>query len=266
MASVARQTVHWAEASMEALGLGLFMISAGFTATLLEHDGSLLAVLMSPFARRVVMGVVMGCTAVALIVSPWGRRSGAHINPAVTLTFLRLGRVTVPDALAYVAAQFIGGALGVWFDLALLGESFEKPPVNAVATLPGAAGLAVAFAAETLISFVLMSTVLALGRSERTGRFTPLVAGALVCLFIVVEAPLSGMSMNPARTFASSLGAHDFTALWLYFTAPLVGMFLAAEVHRRFSPSGCAKLLHQQPCHFCDSARAVTPAVQEEQT
>ena len=112
-----------------------------------------------------------------------------------------------------------------------------------------------AFAAEFLISFLMMTVVLSASNSRSTTRFTPLFAGALVATYISFEAPLSGMSMNPARTLGSAVNAVAFHALWIYFTAPLAGMFLAARLyvlrrgaHRVF----CAKLHHHnsQPCIF----------------
>jgi len=254
--------VHWPEALMEALGLGLFMVSAGVFGTLLEYPGSPLhQALPSAFGRRAVMGLAMGLTAIGLVYSPWGRRSGAHINPAFTLTFFRLGRVRGRDAAAYVGAQFAGGLAGALAVAALLGDSFVAPPVTAVATLPGPAGLAVAFGCELAISFALVLLVLTLGRSERLGKYTGLFVGAVLFLYITFEAPLSGMSMNPARTLASAIPARSFQGLWIYFVAPLTGMLLASEIHVRHTvPArrGCAKLFHRLPCIFCGGG-AVRP-------
>jgi aquaporin Z len=250
-----QRSVDWPEALMEALGLGLFMVSAGAFGTLLEYPWSPVhQALPDALARRALMGVAMGLTAIALVYSPWGRRSGAHINPAVTLTFLRLGRVRAQQAAVYVAAQFAGGLAGTLLVVALLGPAFVAPPVAAVATLPGPAGVAVAFACELAISFALVLMVLTLGRSPRLGRYTGLFVGGLLFLYITFEAPLSGMSMNPARTFGSAVAAHNYQALWLYFTAPLAGMLLASEVHMRrgrTARAGCAKLVHAFPCIFC---------------
>jgi aquaporin Z len=250
----ARATAHWPEALMEALGLGLFMVSAGAFGTLLEYPGSPLRHLVpDAFVRRMLMGVAMGGTAIALIYSPWGRRSGAHINPATTLTFFRLGRVKGSDALVYLVAQIAGGLAGVLVVAALLGGSFLGPPVGGVATVPGAAGVFVAFVAELAISFVLMLVVLTLG-GTRLGPYTGFVVGGMVCLYITFEAPLSGMSMNPARTLASAIPAANYQGLWIYFTAPLAGMLMASEAHVRATrPNrrGCAKLHHALPCIFC---------------
>jgi aquaporin Z len=105
---------HWPEYLMEAVLLGLFMLSACSFVVLLESPGSPVhRMLPDPLLRRFVLGLAMGGTAVALIYSRWGMQSGAHMNPAVTLTFHRLGKVPRRDALAYVAAQFTGGLLGV---------------------------------------------------------------------------------------------------------------------------------------------------------
>jgi aquaporin Z len=251
--------VHWPEALMEALGLGLFMVSAGVFGTLLEFPGSPVhQALPSAFGRRALMGVAMGLTAIGLVYSPWGRRSGAHINPAFTLTFLRLGRVRARDAGAYVVAQFAGGLAGALAVAAFLGDAFVGPPVSAVATLPGPAGLAVAFGCELAISFALVLLVLTLGRSERLGRYTGFFVGAVLFLYITFEAPLSGMSMNPARTLASAVPGRAWQGLWIYFLAPVIGMLLASEVHVRLVRSkraGCAKLAHSFPCIFCGTER-----------
>ncbi len=93
---------HWPEYVSEAMCLGLFMMSAAGFATLLQHPVSpLSAWSVSPLAQRIPMGVAMGLTAAALIYSPLGGRSGAHMNPALTLTFLRLGKVAPADAVGW---------------------------------------------------------------------------------------------------------------------------------------------------------------------
>ena len=123
-------------------------------------------------------------------------------------------------------------------------------------TVPGELGAAVAFLAEVSITFVLMLTVLCVSNTPRLARYTGLFAGGLVCLYITFEAPLSGMSMNPARSFASAFLSDNWTGLWVYFTAPLLGMSLAAALYAWLrGPAGvrCAKLHHDNPyrCIFC---------------
>jgi aquaporin Z len=249
---------HWLEYLMEAAGLGLFMISAGLFGTLLESPASPARQAMSePLGRRAVMGLAMGLTAMGLIYSPWGKQSGAHLNPAVTLAFWRLGKVANWDALFYVLAQFLGGLSGVLLLVAILGASFLEPPVSAVATVPGEAGDVIAFLAESVISLLLMLVVLFASNDRRLASSTGVFAGLLLAVYITVEAPLSGTSMNPARTFASALPAHTWTAAWVYFTAPLLGMVAAAQLYcalKGRSAAACAKLQHQngKRCIFCE--------------
>src|SRR5215472_2016083 len=138
---------HWPEYLIEGWALGSFMVSAGFVATALGAPQSALsATVVDPMLRNVVAGVAMGLTAVALIHSPWGKRSGAHMNPAVTLTFLRLGKTNPWDALFFVTAQVLGGLSGVLLVAALAGHAFSDPPVSYAATLPGPSGPGAAFA------------------------------------------------------------------------------------------------------------------------
>ena len=239
---------HWPEYLMEAAGLGLFMISACLVTALVEHPASpVRAAIASGVLRRAVIGVAMGLTAIALIYSPWGKRSGAHFNPSVTLTFFRLGKVEAWDAVFYVTAQFAGGIAGVRLAAALLRDGLAHPAVNYAVTNPGVLGVTGAFLGELVISLGLMTAVLVVSNLSRLARFTGLCAGALVATYITVEAPLSGMSMNPARTLASALPAEAWIALWIYFTAPLLGMLGAAELYRRFGRRrvGCAKLHHR---------------------
>lgn len=248
---------HWPEYLFEALGLGLFMVSATGFAVLLFHPASpVLGAVPSGMVRAVLMGLAMGLTAVVNIYSPWGRRSGAHLNPAVTLTFLRLGKVERGDALGYVAGQFLGGVVGVGVAALLFSSWIADPSVNYVATMPGAAGAATAFVAELGISFLLMLVVLAVSNTPGIARYTGVVAGSLVAVYIALEAPVSGMSMNPARTVGSAVWAHSYHGLWLYFVAPPAGMLLAAEVYllgRGRRAVFCAKLDHDDRycCIFC---------------
>lgn len=247
---------------MEGGELGAFMVSALVFVALLEHPASPLhAALPSPDLRRGLIGLAMGATAVLLIYSPWGVRSGAHLNPAVTLAFWRLGRIRARDAAGYVAGQFLGGAAAVAAAGLLAGGVLRDPSVRYAVTVPGGPGAAVAFVAEATIAFVLMAVVLAMVGRAPVERYTGWVAGALVALYITFEAPLSGMSMNPARSLASALAANLWTGLWIYFVAPPLGMLAAAEIHRRSAGRrrGCAKLHHSPAvrCLFCGHDPAV---------
>jgi len=224
---------HWPEYLSEAAALGAFMLSASVF-------GALLRDVPGEFARRVAEGVAMGLTAVAIICSPFGKRSGAHMNPAVTLTFWTLGRVAGWDAVFYMAAQVLGGAAGVGLGGLVAGPALAQ--VDYVATVPGPQGAWVAFAAEFVISCLMMSAVLRVSNSRRWSRYTPIIAGCLVATFIMFESPFSGMSMNPARTIASAAPSGIWTAFWVYLIAPPLAMLGAARLYsgRVF----CAKFHH----------------------
>ena len=259
---------HWREYLMEAGGLGLFMISACVFTTLLEHPGSPIRQwIPNTFIRRSIIGVGMGLTAIALIYSPWGKQSGAHLNPSVTITFLRLGKLARTDAIFYVLAQFVGAYVGLLVSSVFLRRWISHPAVNYAVTVPGPAGTAVAFGAEFVISFFLMTVILVMSNSKRLPALTGVLAGMLVATYISLEAPLSGMSMNPARTLGSALSSHVWNSWWIYFTAPPLGMLAAAEFYRQVRGANgviCAKLHHQNDkrcifhCGFRQTASAVT--------
>jgi aquaporin Z len=245
---------HWPEYLMEAAELAMFMVSASCFAIILNHPSSpALRAIPSEFVRRVLMGLAMGLTLVGIVYSPWGKRSGAHMNPAFTLTFFRLGKVAPADAVFYTLAQFVGGVLGIMLVSMAAASFLAHPSVNYVATVPGTVGPWVAFAAETAISFLLVTVVL-VSNQTKLARATGIFAGLCVATFIIFESPLSGMSMNPARTFGSALLPHLWRTLWIYFTAPPLGMLLAAEVYLLLKARvACAKYHHQNEfrCIFC---------------
>lgn len=247
---------HWPEYLMESAELGLFMVSACFFTALLQHPASAARQSFpSPFFRMALTGIAMGFTLLVLIHTPWGKRSGAHMNPATTLMFFRLGKLETWDALFYMSFQFVGGLAGVILSLLILGSVLAHPNVNFAATSPGASGVPAAFLAELVISFLLAFTVLSALNSACLSSFTPYFAAGLVAIYITFEAPFSGMSMNPARTLGSAVPAHAFQALWIYFTAPPVGMLIAAELYLRLRSTRavyCAKYHHnnRQRCIF----------------
>jgi aquaporin Z len=239
---------HWPEYVMEAVELGLFMFSACAFTVLLYHPSSPVAqTIHEGVWRRLLMGAAMGSTAIAIIFSPLGQRSGAHFNPSVTWTFFRLGKIEAPDAAFYTLFQFAGGITGVSVAWLTLRALVAHQSVNYAVTLPGPNGPLIAFFAEIIISFILMSVVLAVSNTKRLARWTGIFAGALVATYITIESPISGMSMNPARSLSSAVGAQVWMSLWIYFVAPPFGMLLAAEVYRRLTAGravACAKLHH----------------------
>jgi aquaporin Z len=238
----------------EGVELALFMISACVCTVVLFHpDYSALQMLPNAAFRRVFMGVAMGLTAVLIIHSPMGKSSGAHFNPAITLTYLRLRKIAVWDAVFYVLFQFVGGAFGVGVSSFVLGDRLADPAVDYAVTVPGRYGTAAAFAAELFMAALLMGVVLLTSNRPRFAPYTSYCVGILIAFYILLFAPVSGFSINPARTFGSAVFAHLWSAGWVYFTAPLLGMMSAAEAYlRSYGPDRilCAKL-HPDPAYPC---------------
>src|SRR5215510_7094834 len=188
---------HWPEYLMEAGEIALYMFLICAFATLLLHPSSPFGqVIHSGFFRRALMGFLVGSAVVAIIMTPWGKQSGGHFNPAITVTFYRLGRLAFWDAFFYVVAQFAGAAGGVDIAAYVLRDALKSPSVRYAVTTPGIFGNAGAFAGELTISFVLMTGILFAANREAITRYIPYLVGALYAIFITFEAPLSGMSMN----------------------------------------------------------------------
>jgi len=233
---------------MEAAEVGLYLFLTCVFARLLLYPASPARQFIgSAVELRALMGVAVGVTVIAIVISPWGKQSGGHFNPALTLAFYRLGKMRLPDALSYVVAQFSGAIAGVCLARYLFPETVGRPAIRYAVTSPGVSGSSAAFLGELAISFVLMSTILIASNCEKLTRSTPYLVGLLYAIFITLEAPLSGMSMNPARSFGPALHVSYWHAIWLYFTAPTLGMLFAAEVFLRARGGVqpfCAKLHH----------------------
>jgi len=227
-ASWKKNRKHYAQ---EALGLAIFMFSACLFGALLEGKNSPLHhAIPNDFVRTTIMGVLMGATALFIFYSPFTAPSGSQINPAVTLSFLRLGKICHWDALFYILSQFIGGTLAVYIMQLLLGSRLTAAPVNSVVNIPGKNGPWLALLMELFIAFATMTIVLSTSANNKLNKYTRIFSGCLVCTWVIVAGPVSGFGMNPARSFASALPAGIWTGFWIYTLAPIVGMLLAAEV------------------------------------
>ncbi len=148
---------NWRLYLIEGSLLGLFMVSAcGFVALIQHQSSPVRGAIGSPLLRRALIGLAMGLTAIGLIYSPWGKRSGAQMNPAMTLSFWRLGRMNGRDAVGYIAGQFVGGSLGVALMAGLFGSWVKDSSVNYVTTRPGPYGAVTVWLAEFVIALIMM--------------------------------------------------------------------------------------------------------------
>ena len=178
---VASLRYHWPEYLMEVGELGCYLFVACVVATLLQHPASTVRQsISSGVARRALMGLAMGATAIAIVMSLSGKRSGRHFNPAIRFTFYCLGRVEFWDAWFYVIAQFLGASSGVALARYVLRGALEHHAVRYAVTVPGIYGSTVAFAAELTISFILMMTVLFTTNRNRLAPFTAYFVGTLI--------------------------------------------------------------------------------------
>jgi len=229
---------HWREYLMEAVGLGGFVLGAGVLTVFLEHPD--FPAMQSAFGgesnalwRRVPLGIVMGVY-IGAVVYLFGEKSGAHINPATTWAFFRLNKISFADSFFYTLAQFAGAIAAALALKITLGAWFAHPSVDFGVTKPKPPHDSMsAFTAEFIISFVLMFTVLFIISSQRLEKYAAIASGFLIALYIIFEMPFSGMSLNPARSFAAALAANKWEHLWIYFVAPPVAMLLAAEIFKR---------------------------------
>lgn len=244
---------NWPEYLMEAAGLAIILfVSAAITVFAQTVPPSW----WPGLPRRMLEGLAIAGTAVTLVYSPWGLRSGAHYNPAVTITFCALGRVKPVDAVFYVFFQFMGAVAGILVAGLLIGSLLTDPPTTWIVTQPGLYGIPVALASELAIACLTMGTILTTSGRPLLARFTGVFVGALIFVYISIEAPLSGFSMNPARSFGSAVVSGHWTAFWIYIFAPPAGMLASAGIYRMLSPrrvATCAKVVRNgsQRCIHC---------------
>lgn len=165
---------------------------------------------------------------VATMIYTVGHISGAHLNPAVTLSFAITRHFPAKEIPAYWAAQ-CSGAIAAIFTLSLLipdTQSFG-------ATIPSIA-LGSAFAWEILLSFFLMLVIMAVATDTRAeGMMAGIAIGSIVALCAYIGGRFTGASMNPARTLAPALFAGQYHGLWIYLTAPFIGTALGALIYQK---------------------------------
>jgi aquaporin Z len=219
----------------EALGLAIFMASACFFGAMLFSEQSpWQQTITNEFTRNLLMGIAMGLTALFIFYSPLTSGSGSHINPAVTLTFLRTNKLCIYDVVFFIIFQLLGGTAAVYCMQWLMGAVLTGGPVHSVVTVPGKFGLLPAAITEFIIALLTMSMVLFTSHHRRLKKYTRIFAGCLVCTWVIVAGPVSGFGMNPARSLASALPANIWTAFWIYLLMPLAGMLSASEIFLRY--------------------------------
>jgi aquaporin Z len=233
---------------MESTEVGALMLLTCIWGTLTYSDESPLSSLgLSAVSNSILMGTAVAVTTYMIIRSPFGRRSGAHMNPSVTLTFLWLGRIHRWDAVWYTVAHFAGAIAGVLAARQILGTRLSAPSVQYMVTVPGRQGNGITFAGEFLLSGVLMATILYSSNHRRLARFTPALVAVLTVSFFVLSPSRSGFSVNPARTFSSAIFAETWQGVWIYFAAPCLGMLSAAALYIKtvgLNRVYCAKVFH----------------------
>ena len=229
---------HWCYYLAEAAGIMAFLTVSSVAAVVFHHPDSAVARAFGPEAwvQRAGVGTALGLLITAMANSPWGKRSGAHFNPAVTLGFWQLGYIATADALWYALAQFSGALLAGTGLFWLLKPWFSHPDIHYNTTIPIEVphGWALALAAEILISAALMLVLLWALHSPKRKPWAGALAGLTLAVFVVVEAPLSGMSLNPARTLGTPVAAGTGPGLWLYFVGPFGAMWATAALYQRY--------------------------------
>jgi aquaporin Z len=211
----------WRAWFAEALGTALLVLAIVLAAALSIASGSPLAdALPGPGARFLALGILVAPFVAALALSPVGRASGAHLNPAVTLAFWSLGRLAPRDLAGYVAAQLAGGLAGAVAGRALLPrDAWES--IGGTVTHPGVADAA-AFALEAGMTALLLVVIVVFTSSERLERLTPLAIVPVLTAIIWLGSPWTGASINPARSEGPAVAFGDLHDLWLYLLAPSI--------------------------------------------
>ncbi|MEU1465871.1 aquaporin [Streptomyces sp. NPDC005727] len=244
----------WREMAAEFTGTALLLL-LGLSAVVADFaaHSPVVAAVPSVDLRRLLTGVLFAGSATLIVYSPLGRISGGHINPAVTLAFYRLGKMTGRSAAGYAAAQVAGAILGTVLVLLLWGS--WATDVQLGATVPGTGGVWACLAAEAAATFLLVALILNLVDRPRLMPYTAAAAGLLVATLVFVEAPVSGTSLNPARSLGPALVGGTWTGWWVYLIAPPAGALAAAVLYRRRRRTvACGKLIHDDAyaCPFLD--------------
>ncbi len=190
----------------------------------------MLQLLPNGATRRLITGFLFGTTGALIALSPLGKASGAHINPAVTFAFWLMGRMKAGLALGYVLCQLAGAVLGA---IPLLFWGAMGASTDFGATVPGATyGTTLALLGETVATFAMIFGLFAFLRHRGLRRLTPALFPPLYAIMVWIEAPISGTSTNPARSLGPAAISGDWHGWWIYWLGPLAGALLAVAAYR----------------------------------
>ena len=224
--------LHWNEYIAEMLGTAILLFF-GTSAIILNfgNDAFIKQLISDEVARLFITGLMFAGTASIVAISPLGKLSGGHINPAVSLPFWLLKKMHHRDLAGYVVFQFIGAAIGSTIAVLVWGNAFWN--INGAVTLPGS-GISIfeAFLAEIVMTFILIISILKMLSHHSTARFTPLMVWILIALVVLLGAQISGTSINPARSFGPLIVTNVWQDQWIYMTAPIIGGLIAAAAYR----------------------------------
>jgi aquaporin Z len=175
--------------------------------------------------RRLITGFLFGTTGAMIAISPVGRVSGAHINPIVSLGFCFMGKLDAVVATGYVCAQLGGGVLGA---LPLIAWGPMGPSISFGATTPGVNySTLTALLGEVITTFTMVGLLCVFLGFREIRRFTPALFPPLYAVMVCLEAPISGTSTNPARSFGPAIVSGTWSGWWIYWLGPFIGMLLA---------------------------------------
>ena len=215
----------------EATGTGLLLL-AGLSFVILNFGAGspVLKWIPDPGLRRLITGFLFGTTGGLIAVSPLGKLSGAHLNPVVTFAFWVQGKLQTHMMAGYILVQFVGAALG---SLPLLFWGQMGSSVDFGATVPSVGySILVVLIGEILTTAAMILGLFFFLSHSRLRRFTPLLFPFLYAIMVFLEAPISGTSTNPARSFGPSLVAGVWQGWWVYWLGPLLGTLFALALIR----------------------------------
>lgn len=224
-----RQRVHPRSWLSEFVGTAALLFTAVTTARwLFAPDSAAARAIPGVHWRMIIDGLIVGVVLALLIISPLGRRSGGHLNPAITVAFWGLGAFPRADVAGYAAAQLTGSVVGTALARLAWGPAVSRRPVGFGVIQPDA-GLAwpAVFGAEAASVALLVVVVAFLLARPGLASWTPWAVGATVGVIIALTGASTGGSFNPARAFGPAVLSGVFGDLWCYLVAPVVGAVVA---------------------------------------